>query len=93
MNYHNPKSSFSMTSNNSELNKEESSLEQSEEINDSPSDLNPISTASTTDIPSFGWSEYAERVNGRFAMVGFVAILIIEILSHSNFLKWAGFIS
>ena len=36
----------------------------------------PISTSATTnDVPAFGWSGYAERVNGRFAMVGFVAVL------------------
>ena len=49
-------------------------------------------SATTTDIPSFGWSQYAERVNGRFAMIGFTAILVIEIFSHSGFLNWAGFI-
>ncbi len=49
-------------------------------------------SATTPDIPSFGWSGYAERVNGRFAMVGFLAILLIEIFSHSGFLHWAGFV-
>ncbi len=49
-------------------------------------------SATTTDIPSFGWSGYAERVNGRFAMIGFLAILLIELISHSGFLHWAGFI-
>ena len=58
-----------------------------EEVNQT--DLTSTS-ATTTDIPSFGWSEYAERVNGRFAMIGFSAILIIEIISHSGFLHWAG---
>ncbi len=49
-------------------------------------------SATTPDIPSFGWSEYAERVNGRFAMIGFSAIIIIETISHSGFLHWAGFV-
>jgi hypothetical protein len=40
--------------------------------------------------PEFGWSNYAERVNGRFAMVGFMAVLIIEALSGETFLHWAG---
>ncbi|KGG13319.1 MULTISPECIES: chlorophyll a/b-binding protein [Prochlorococcus] len=62
----------------------------SENNNDSSNDL---ATATTSDIPAFGWSAYAERVNGRFAMVGFIAILLIEALSRSNFLEWAGFIS
>ena len=47
-------------------------------------------TATTTDAPAFGWSRYAERVNGRFAMVGFVAVLLIEALSRDTFLHWAG---
>ncbi|HCA61102.1 MAG TPA: high light inducible protein, partial [Synechococcales bacterium UBA8647] len=37
-----------------------------------------------------GWSGYAERINGRFAMVGFVAILLIEAFSGTTFLHWAG---
>ena len=49
-------------------------------------------SATTTDVPAFGWSGYAERVNGRFAMVGFVAILIVEAISHDTFLHWAGFL-
>lgn len=47
-------------------------------------------TATTTDAPSFGWSSYAERVNGRFAMVGFVAVVMVEVLSGDTFLSWAG---
>ena len=50
----------------------------------------PETSATTTDVPAFGWSGYAERVNGRFAMVGFVAVLIIEALSGDTFLHWAG---
>lgn len=53
-------------------------------------DLTP--SATTTDVPAFGWSGYAERVNGRFAMVGFVALLIVEAISHDTFLHWAGFL-
>ena len=29
----------------------------------------PATSATTNDVPAFGWSGYAERVNGRFAMV------------------------
>jgi len=47
-------------------------------------------SATTSDLPAFGWSPYAERVNGRFAMVGFVAVLLIEALSRQPFLTWAG---
>ena len=38
----------------------------------------------------FGWSSYSERTNGRFAMIGFLAIILIELLSQQSFLKWAG---
>ncbi len=47
-------------------------------------------TATTTDVPAFGWSSYAERVNGRFAMIGFVAVVLVELLSGDTFLSWAG---
>ena len=47
-------------------------------------------TATTTDAPAFGWSSYAERVNGRFAMIGFVAVVLVELLSGDTFLSWAG---
>ncbi len=52
----------------------------------------PDTSATTQDIPTFGWSHYAERINGRFAMVGFAAILLIEAFSHETFLQWAGLI-
>ena len=37
----------------------------------------------------FGWSSYSEITNGRFAMIGFLAIIIIELFSKQSFLKWA----
>ena len=43
-----------------------------------------------TDEYKFGWSSYSEITNGRFAMIGFVAILLIELFSKQSFLKWAG---
>ena len=38
----------------------------------------------------FGWSSYSEITNGRFAMLGFIAIILIELFSHKSFLNWAG---
>ena len=38
----------------------------------------------------FGWSSYSEITNGRFAMIGFLAIVFIELFSKQSFLKWAG---
>ncbi len=40
----------------------------------------------------FGWGQYSEITNGRFAMIGFAAIIIIEIISKKSFLDWAGII-
>ena len=44
----------------------------------------------TEDRYKFGWSNYSEITNGRFAMLGFLAILLIEFISHKSFLNWAG---
>jgi len=40
--------------------------------------------------PAFGWTPYAERMNGRFAMLGFVALLLIEFITNQSFLSWLG---
>ena len=50
-------------------------------------------SATTNDIPEFGWSGYAERINGRFAMIGLMAVLLVEAVSKISFLEWAGIIS
>jgi Chlorophyll A-B binding protein len=34
-----------------------------------------------TDGPQAGWTEYAEQLNGRMAMIGFVALLLQELLT------------
>ena len=66
---------------------------QSDEPQPVPSKPEPPATSATTlDVPSFGWSSYAERINGRFAMVGFAAILVIETTSGDTFLHWAGLV-
>ena len=38
----------------------------------------------------FGWSRYSEITNGRFAMIGFLALILVELFSQQSFLKWAG---
>ena len=43
-----------------------------------------------TEMYNFGWSSYSEITNGRFAMIGFFEILLIELFSKQSFLKWAG---
>ncbi len=51
----------------------------------------PKSQAESTNTPSFGWNFYAERINGRFAMIGFVALLVLEWFTGQTFLSWMGF--
>jgi len=73
-----------------ETNHDNQSIEH--EITDSEiTNLSPSST--TNDVPEFGWSGYAERINGRFAMIGLIAVLVVEALSKTSFLEWAGIIS
>jgi len=57
-----------------------------------PAAAPPATSATTADAPAFGWSGYAERVNGRFAMLGFAAVLVIEAISGDTFLHWAGLV-
>lgn len=40
--------------------------------------------------PAFGWTPYAEQLNGRFAMIGFVALLILELFTRQDFFTWLG---
>jgi len=75
---------------NTEKNLDDQSIEQ-ENTDSEIENLSP--SATTTDVPEFGWSGYAERINGRFAMIGLLAVLIIEAISRISFLEWAGIIS
>ena len=43
-----------------------------------------------TKEPSFGWNQYAEQLNGRFAMMGFVALLLLEFFTKQDFFTWMG---
>lgn len=40
--------------------------------------------------PTFGWSAYAEQLNGRFAMIGFVALLMLEFFTQQDLFTWLG---
>ena len=75
-----------MNSNQEQTNDENTDLEKidSEEIK-----INEKSIESE-DKYKFGWSNYSERTNGRFAMLGFLAIILIELISHKSFFKWTG---
>lgn len=53
-------------------------------------DSTDLSASPQQPQPSFGWTQYAEQINGRFAMVGFVALLLLELLTGQNFFTWIG---
>jgi hypothetical protein len=40
--------------------------------------------------PKFGFNDYAERLNGRAAMIGFLLILLIEYVTGKGLLAWLG---
>jgi len=40
--------------------------------------------------PAFGWTAYAELINGRFAMLGLVLLLTLEFFTHQDFFTWLG---
>jgi len=40
--------------------------------------------------PKFGFNEYAERLNGRAAMIGFVLMVIIEYDTNQGVIAWLG---
>ncbi|MBF2021934.1 MAG: hypothetical protein IGR93_18040 [Hydrococcus sp. C42_A2020_068] len=40
--------------------------------------------------PKFGFNDYAERLNGRAAMIGFVLTLLIEYITGKGLLAWLG---
>jgi hypothetical protein len=41
-------------------------------------------------VTRFGFNRFAERLNGRAAMIGFAALLIIEYFTGQNPLAWLG---
>lgn len=54
------------------------------------SDTSPSLPEAPVDEPGFGWTSYAERINGRFAMVGFLALLLLELFTRQDFFTWLG---
>tara|TARA_B100000212_G_scaffold289615_1_gene230931 strand:+ start:50 stop:301 length:252 start_codon:yes stop_codon:yes gene_type:complete len=64
-----------------------------DEIKDNNLNLEEANSQQTIeDKYVFGWGQYPEITNGRFAMIGFTAIILIEIISKKSFLDWAGII-
>ena len=72
----------------------ESSIEKQKDANDNSEQTADIKldeqSIDIEDKYKFGWSSYSEITNGRFAMIGFLAIILIELFSQQSFLKWAG---
>jgi hypothetical protein len=56
----------------------------------SNSNSQPNPDTTSTPEPAFGWTVYAEQINGRFAMVGFVALLILEFITRQDLFTWLG---
>jgi hypothetical protein len=50
---------------------------------------NPKATTSPVE-PNFGWTAYAELINGRFAMAGFVLLLLLELVTGQDLWTWLG---
>ncbi|NJL01715.1 MAG: high light inducible protein [Spirulinaceae cyanobacterium SM2_1_0] len=40
--------------------------------------------------PTFGFNAYAETLNGRFAMIGFTILLLLELLTGQDLFTWLG---
>jgi hypothetical protein len=40
--------------------------------------------------PKYGFNRYAEQLNGRAAMVGLIAAVLIEVLTGQGVLSWLG---
>ncbi len=60
----------------------------SEDSVSSPS-VAPVTTP-VEPSPAFGWTAYAEQINGRFAMIGFVSLLLLELFTRQDFFTWLG---
>ena len=68
----------------------ESSIEKQKDAENIYEQIKDKKSVDIEDEYKFGWSSYSEITNGRFAMIGFLAIILIELISQQSFLKWAG---
>lgn len=64
----------------------------SPKINPSATPQNPqlVTNQVPSPEPAFGFTAYAEQINGRFAMLGFVILLILELFTHQDLFTWLG---
>ena len=77
---------------NSNEDKEVSNSDVTKSIESSSNSKEEETIDDISDNYQFGWSSYSEITNGRFAMIGLLAIIIIELFSQKSFLHWAGII-
>ena len=75
---------------NNDLGKISDNNDLNEEVERSAENINEKTNFVSSDEYQFGWSNYSEITNGRFAMLGFLAIILIELISQKSFLNWAG---
>ncbi|MCC5638447.1 high light inducible protein [Nostoc sp. CHAB 5844] len=40
------------------------------------------------ETPRVGFTEYAEKLNGRLAMIGFVSIIAVEVITGHSLIGW-----
>jgi len=84
-----------------EFNDQNNKISENEKLNpnsvidesSSSTEIDNNENISSSEEYSFGWSQYSEITNGRFAMIGFTAIILIEMISKKSFLDWAGIIN
>ena len=79
-----------MNSNKEQNNNEDLNEQNLHEDNSNEEIKNVENSIEIEEIYKFGWSKYSEITNGRFAMLGFLAIILIELFSQKSFLNWAG---
>ena len=53
------------------------------------SEIQPTQTPKVEE-PKFGFNDYAERLNGRAAMIGFALTILIEYITGQSLLTWLG---
>jgi hypothetical protein len=59
-------------------------------MSDKPSPETQSNPTAPAPDPAFGWTAYAEQINGRFAMLGFVLLIVLEFFTHQDLITWLG---
>ncbi|MGI0490863.1 chlorophyll a/b-binding protein [Alkalinema pantanalense CENA528] len=50
----------------------------------------PSGETTNAETPGFGWTQYAEQINGRFAMIGLLGLILLEFFTRQDFFSWIG---